>query len=203
MPHSAVASAYDQIAERWKDDRFNADNGVALHSRALAFLPSPVSGYALNVGCGCNTRFNALIRSRGLSLEGVDISPRMVDLALSADPGSTVHLADVCTWQPAHGFKFITAWDSIWHVQLSQQRRLMLNLMSWLEPGGVLIFTAGGLDAPGEHTDAYMGPSVYYSTLGVSGILLVLEEGNALCRHLEYDQHPQKHLCVIAQRARA
>lgn len=200
MPHSTISFVYDQIAEQWKDDCFNAENGIALHLRALSFLPTPVPGCALNVGCGCNTRFNALIKSRGLTLEGVDISPRMVDLARSADPCTPVHLADVCTWQPQHDFMFITAWDSIWHVQLSQQRRLMLNLMSWLEPGGVLIFTAGGLDAPSEHTDSCMGPSVYYSTLGVPNILQVIEEANCLCCHLEYDQHPQKHLCVIVQK---
>ncbi len=76
----------------------------------------------------------------------------------------------------------------------------MLKLMAGLEPGGVFLFTSGGLDAPGEHVDATMGPLLYYSTLGIPALLGVLEEGACVCPHLEFDQYPQKHLVVVAQR---
>jgi trans-aconitate methyltransferase len=201
MRHSAIASAYDLIATNWLDDRFSRTDGVRQHKHALAFLTDTEHRWALNVGCGCNTRFNALLRDYGLNVEGVDISEQMVSLARSADPTIPVHLADICAWQSTRTYSFISAWDSIWHVQLHQQRPLMLKLMRLLEPGGVLIISAGGLDAPSEHTDSTMGPTVYYSTLGIPGLLQVIQEAGCVLRHFEFDQWPQSHLVVIAQRA--
>ncbi len=97
-------------------------------------------------------------------------------------------------------YRFISAWDSIWHVNLHRQRPLMLKLMEVLEVGGVFLFTAGGLDAPSEHFDSTMGPEVYYATLGIPCLLEALNDGHCVCRHLEFDQFPQNHLAVIAQR---
>ena len=210
MSHAAVAAAYDELAERWLDDRFPADNGISHHRRAFSFLSdlsdlSDISnrggGYALNVGCGCNTRLTRLLASHGLAVEGVDISRRMVELARAADPHTPVHHADICDWAMPRRYVFISAWDSIWHVDLRQQRPLLLKLLRALEPGGILLFTAGGLDGPAEHHDSCMGPRLYYASLGIPAMLDTLNEGNALCRHLEFDQLPESHLVVIAQRA--
>jgi predicted TPR repeat methyltransferase len=199
-PQPQVASAYDQLAERWTDERFSKVDGVAQHERAAAFLGSRSAGWALNVGCGCNTRFNALLKAQGRSVEAVDLSERMVALARAADPGVQVHHADICTWEPTRQYAFITAWDSLWHVPLASQREVMLKLMRALEEGGVLLFTAGGLDTASEHWDATMGPSVYYGTLGIPGLLATVEQAGCVLRHFEFDQWPEKHLCVIVQR---
>lgn len=197
-----IAAAYDSLAERWLDERFGNADGVAQHRRALAFLDAGPGGWALNVGCGCSTRFNPLMRERGLRIEGIDVSARMIALARAADPSVQLQHADARAWLPARGYRFISAWDSIWHVRLAEQRPLMLKLLRALEPRGVFIFSAGGLDAPGEHDDATMGPSLHYSTLGIPGLLQVIADAGCACRHLEFDQHPRNHLCVIAQRPR-
>ncbi len=202
MTHATIATAYDALAPQWRDDAFNPTNGIAQHERALVFLSDSAGGWALNVGCGCNTRFNGLLRGHGLCLEGVDVSARMLALAREADPLVELHHADVTEWQLPRAYRFITAWDSLWHVPLERQRALMLKLMAALAPGGVLLFTAGGLDAPGEHVDATMGPALYYATLGIPALLEVLTDGQCVCRHLEFDQWPEKHLVVIAQRVR-
>ena len=200
MNNEAIGAAYDQLADRWLDDRFPADNGISQHIRALSFLPRR-AGAALNVGCGCNTRISRLLRDNGLDPEGVDISKRMVELARAADPATPIHHADICDWRLPGTYSFISAWDSIWHVPLQKQRRLLAKLMGALEPGGVLVFTAGGLDNPSEHTDCYMGPSLYYASMGIPDIVEAIHRGGGLCRHLEFDQLPEKHLVVIAQRA--
>jgi SAM-dependent methyltransferase len=199
--HTDVGSAYDALAERWLDDRFSRTDGMRQHEHALSFLHDRRGGWALNVGCGCNTRFNRLLRERGLQIEGVDISERMVALARAADPDVLVHHADICKWQLRRAYRFISAWDSIWHVRLEEQRPLMLALMKALEIGGVLVFSAGGLDSPGEHVDSTMGPPLYYSTLGIPGLLEAIKDAGCICRHLEFDQYQQQHLYVIAQRS--
>lgn len=200
MEPCATASAYDLLAHNWLDERFSRTDGVPQHRLALRFLHDAGNGWALNVGCGCNTRFNGLLREHGLRIEGIDVSDRMVALARSADPEAGVHLGDICTWQPPRSYRFISAWDSIWHVRLSEQHALMLKLMRLLEPNGVFIFSAGGLDSPAEHTSSAMGPTVYYSTLGIPGILSVIQEAGCVLRHFEFDQWPQPHLVAVVQR---
>lgn len=200
MSLTTTALAYDEIAERWRDQDFDPHNGVVQHERALHFLGAEGEGWALNVGCGCNTRFNSLMLAHHLHIEGIDVSGRMIELARAADPTLSLHHADVCTWPLPRTYRFITAWDSIWHVALKDQRPLMLKLMHALDAGGVFLFTAGGLDAEDEHVDAYMGPELNYSTLGIPGLLKVIAEAGCVCRHLEFDQYPQKHLVVVVQR---
>ncbi|MGG7605597.1 class I SAM-dependent DNA methyltransferase [Massilia sp. BKSP1R2A-1] len=197
-----IGAAYDILAERWRDAVFNPDNGLALYLRALSFL-DPGAGWALNVGCGCSTRFNPLMREHGLQIEGVDVSRRMIELAAQADPGVLLHHADIRDWPVARPYRFIAAWDSIWHVPLAGQRELMLKLMAALAPGGVFIFSAGGLDEASEHVDDAMGPEVAYATLGIPGLLDVIREAGCIVRHLEFDQAPEKHLAIVVQRPRA
>ncbi len=199
-PASRIAQAYDALAERWLDTTFDAANGVQQHRRALSFLARQPGAWALNVGCGCNTRFNSLLREQSLHIEGIDISARMIALARAADPAAVLHLADACDWQPPRRYRFITAWDSIWHVPLAAQRPLLLKLMGALDDGGVMIFSAGGLDEPDEHADDAMGPEVYYGTLGIPGLLAAIADAGCVCRHLEYDQHPERHVYLVVQR---
>lgn len=196
-----MLTAYDQIAERWLDSNFSSVDGIAQHKRALSFLASTGPGLALNVGCGCSTRFNEHLRARGLDIEGIDCSPRMIELARTSDPNVRLLQADVCSWLPPYPYDFISAWDSIWHVPLARQHQVLLKLMSALKPGGVFVFSAGGTDQPDEHTDSRMGPEVYYGSLGVPGILQAIRDGNCICRHFEFDQYLEKHVYAIAQKA--
>lgn len=64
----------------------------------------------------------------------------------------------------------------------------------------MFIFTTGGLDGPEEKSDSSMGPPVHYSVLGISRTLELLSEFGCVCRHLEYDQFPEKHLFIIVQK---
>ncbi len=45
-------------------------------------------------------------------------------------------------------YDFISAWDSIWHVPLERHPAVLEKLCAALNPGGILIFTSGGVDTP-------------------------------------------------------
>lgn len=45
-----------------------------------------------------------------------------------------------------------------------------------------------------------MGPPMYYSVLGIPKTLQTIAEAGFICRHLEYDQLPEKHVFLIAQK---
>ncbi|MDP1932680.1 MAG: class I SAM-dependent methyltransferase [Gammaproteobacteria bacterium] len=201
MNPADIAKGYDQLAERWASDVFPKDNGIAQHERALAFVKN--KGRALDIGCGGSGRVLALLLERGFdeaNVEGVDISERMLLLARQRHPQITFHQADICAWPLPQTYDFISAWDSIWHIPLSEQRQVLQRIMQALNPGGVFIFTTGGVDEPSEKTDSFMGPTMYYSVLGIPETLELITRCGCVCRHLEYDQHPELHVYLVVQK---
>ena len=198
MQPADIARSYDAIAERWLEPHLE-DNGIRQHEHALKFRASP-GGRALDVGCGCQGRFIRLLARHGYTVEGLDVSARMIALAREREPQVTFHHADVCDWQPDGLYDFITAWDSIWHLPLERNAAVITQLCHALAPGGIFIFTLGGLDAPEEKQDTSMGVPMHYSTLGISQTLQTLTTAGCVCRHLEYDQYPESHVFVIAQK---
>ena len=199
MEPKKIAEGYDQLARHWASDAFPKGNGIVQHERAIAFLKE--NRRALDVGCGSSGRFIDLLLSRGFNVEGLDISRQMLLLAQSKHPDVVFYHADICAWDIPGKYDFISAWDSIWHIPLSRQKDVMTKIVDALEPGGVFIFTAGGIDSPEEKTDSFMGPDMYYSALGIPGLLALVNELGCVCRHLEYDQYPEQHVYVIVQKA--
>src|SRR5260370_35012616 len=45
-----------------------------------------------------------------------------------------------------------------------------------------------------------MGIEVSFGVLGIPKTLELLDRFGCVCRHLEYDQYPEKHLYVVAQK---
>jgi SAM-dependent methyltransferase len=199
MKPGDVARSYDRLADHWSSDAFPRSNGIAQHERAIAFVKE--KRCALDIGCGSSGRIIDLLLSHGFAVEGLDISQRMLELAKQRHPDVPFHHADICQWDFPQAYDLISAWDSIWHVPLTEQAPVLKKILQNLTPGGVCIFTTGGLDAPAEKVDTAMGPQMYYSVLGIPNTLQLIAETGCVCRHLEYDQYPELHLYIIAQRA--
>jgi 2-polyprenyl-3-methyl-5-hydroxy-6-metoxy-1,4-benzoquinol methylase len=197
MEPREIADSYDAISHQWLEPHLE-QNGIRQHEQALRFRSG--GGSALDVGSGCNGRFIRLLSSHGYEVEGLDISGQMISLGRERSPGVTFHHADICEWEPPRKYDFISAWDSIWHVPLDRNESVLRKLCGALGPGGVFIWTTGGLDEAEEKRDAAMGPPMYYSVLGISRTLQVVAETGCVCRHLEYDQLPEKHVFLIAQK---
>ena len=204
MKPADVAKSYDSIAERWRSDQFPEGHGRKLHERALSFVETPrihgQGGMALDIGSGGSGRILELMLDNGFTAEGLDLSERMLELARERHSDLTFHHADVCDWEFPRRYHFISAWDSIWHVPLDLQESVLRKILNGLSPGGVCIFTMGGTEEPGEVRDSAMGPPMYHATLGVPRVLEILADSASVLRHLEYDQPPEPHVCVIAQR---
>jgi len=193
-----ISHSYDQLADQWNSDTFPRNNGIAQHERAIAFLKE--KHHALDIGCGSSGRIIDLLLGHGFAVEGLDISERMIQLARQRHPDTTFHHADIREWEFPRQYDLISAWDSIWHLPMDDQEPMLKKMLHGLTPGGICIFTTGGLDAPTEKVDSAMGPQMYYSLLGIPNTLRVVSEAGCVCRHLEYDQYPELHLYIIAQK---
>jgi SAM-dependent methyltransferase len=199
MKPEDIGQAYNQITHLWESNDFNRSNGIIEHERAIAFVKN--RGNALDVGCGCTGRFIDLLLNNGFYPEGVDISENMIELAKKRHREINFYLQDIGSWNASKKYDFITAWDSIWHIPLNQQENVLTKLVSSLNTNGVFIFSFGGTDEQGDHKDNFMGPEVYYSTLGINGFLKLLISLGCFCRHLEYSQYPELHTYLIVQKA--
>lgn len=196
MSPADTAARYDKLALLWQQDT-PADYGIAALQRAFAFTSR--QGCALDVGCGSQGRFIEILAREGYQVEGLDISPEMIALAQGRSPQTPFYTADICDWELPKKYDFISAWDSTFHLPLDQQAPVLRKLCDGLTAGGVLLFTCGGGDA-GEITGSFHGQDFGYSTLGVEAFVAILHGCGCLCRHVEYDQWPEQHVYVIAQR---
>ncbi|MCW8092129.1 class I SAM-dependent methyltransferase [Alteromonas sp. ASW11-130] len=190
---------YDKIAEHWCSDRFNSENGISQHERALNFAPK--GGKAIDIGCGSSGRIIDLLLKHGYDVEGLDLSSEMLRLARIRHPDLIFHHADICNWHPFGKYSFISAWDSIWHVPLECQASVISKLLEHLEVNGVIIFTSGAVEEKGDGSNLFLGQELYHAALGIPAILKLLESNNCVCRHLENDDFPDKHLYVVAQKS--
>ena len=68
MDPTETGSKYDTLTHLWESDKFNRQNGIEQHKRALQFVRQ--RGRALDVGCGCTGRFIDLLQAEGFTPEG-------------------------------------------------------------------------------------------------------------------------------------
>jgi SAM-dependent methyltransferase len=203
MNQQETARSYDALADHWNSDDFHRDNGIAQHTRAIRF--SSKTGTAIDIGCGSSGRIIDLLQDSGFAVEGLDISQAMLEHAQTRHPDIDFHLADIVTWNFPKKYDFISAWDSVWHVPLEHQTEVLRKLCDGLASNGVLIYTSGGIDAPEEGSNPFLGQPLYHAALGIPKLLEIISEMDCVCRHLEYDQPHEnevgKHLYLIIQKA--
>lgn len=200
QPHD-LAKNYDRLAEHWASNKINPQNGIAAHRLAMQFIDSKKA--AIDIGCGSNGRIiDFLLAQKFEMVEGIDASKEMIRLASDRNPDVSFYHADIVNWEFPKTYDFISAWDSIWHVPLAEQENVLRKLCSHLSDDGVLIFTAGGTDVPGEVTNPCTGTDVplYHATLGIPRLLQLINEFRCDCRHFEFDQWPEKHVYFVVQK---
>ncbi|MBD2105288.1 trans-aconitate 2-methyltransferase [Leptolyngbya sp. FACHB-261] len=198
MDPKDTAARYDQIAHWWQNEHQNSPYGIAQLERAIQFTSQRHS--ALDVGCGSSGRFIKTLFEHGFQAEGLDISREMINLAKQLHPEITFYVEDICRWIPPKLYSLISAWDSTFHLPLEAQEPVIEKLCNALEPGGVILFTCGGGHTNSEISGAFQGQNFEYSTLGVDAFLRILAKQNCTCRHLEYDQYPENHVYIVAQK---
>jgi SAM-dependent methyltransferase len=198
MHPTEIGRSYDTLAQSWQERLASSKYGIPQFERALKFAKGRHT--ALDIGCGSDGRVIDLLLEHGFHVEGLDVSEKMIALAKELHPETSFYLADIAVWTLPRQYDFISAWDSIWHLPLAAQEPVMQKICEGLKAGGIFLFTMGGLDEPGEKRDSNMGPPTYYSTLGVAKVLELLARFGCICRHLEYDQYPEQHVYVIAQK---
>ena len=198
MKPEETGSHYDRIALRWQQQHVDSTYGIAALESAIRFVENRST--ALDIGCGSSGRFIEVLMKNGFTPTGIDISVEMVALAGQRHPAVTFYAADICTWQLPQRYDLISAWDSTFHLPIAEQKPVLKKMCDGLNLKGVLLFTCGGGTGPQEISGGFEGETFDYSTLGVNEFLRLIGDFGCTCKHLEYDQYPENHVYVIAQK---
>jgi SAM-dependent methyltransferase len=193
MKPTDTGHLYDRLASWWDDQQEQSTAGLDFVRAAIKL--SANKGNALDVGCGSGGRIVAALADAGFQVTGIDVSEAMIEKASKRHAGSRFILTDICEWQPQEQYDAIIAWDSIFHVPYSEQRRVVSKLCEALARGGVIMFTAGGVD--GEITGQMRGLDFYYSSLAEEAYLRILKETGCKCVLMQRDQYPEEHVVFI------
>ena len=198
MRPEETGSHYDRIAHWWMEKHTDSTYGMAALERAIRF--TQIRSAALDVGCGSSGRFIDGFVREGFAASGVDVSKEMIALAEKRNPQAIFYAADICTWQLPQTYDLITAWDSTFHLPVGEQEPVLKKMCAGLNSQGVLLFTCGGGSRSGEISGGFQGETFEYSTLGVDAFLRRVAEAGCGCKHVEYDQYPDNHVYIIAQK---
>ena len=198
MKPEETGAHYDRIALWWQKQHLHSTYGVAQLEQAIKFTENKST--ALDVGCGSSGRFIDVFIKNSFTPTGVDISAQMISLAQQRHPDVAFYAEDICTWQFPQKYDLISAWDSTFHLPIAEQRPVLKKMCDGLNSKGVLLFTCGGTISPEEISGGFQGETFDYSTLGVDEFLRLLIEFRCTCKHVEYDQFPENHVYIIAQR---
>ena len=112
MPKDDVRNHFEGIAgeyDRWKEKS-------AYYYRLLAEIYRervPAGASVLEIGCGTGTLLAALSPAHGV---GIDVSPRMVEIAAAKHPSLSFRVADAEAFDPGETFDYIIVPDVVEHL---------------------------------------------------------------------------------------
>jgi 2-polyprenyl-3-methyl-5-hydroxy-6-metoxy-1,4-benzoquinol methylase len=125
----AIASALDRAPAR---DVLSPAEGALLRH-----VP-PTARRALDVGCG-DGKLSRMLARRGLHVRGIDLSPRMIELARARTPDGLdveYHVSDIMSEVTDGQYDVVISVNVVHHLPLEQ---IVPRLARAVAPGGVLL----------------------------------------------------------------
>lgn len=166
---AAVRQSYDTVAAEYAE-RVPAPDAMDPVNRAMVaafaeLVQTADRGPVADLGCGPG-KFTAHLAALGLPVFGVDLSPKMIELARSAHPGLRFTQGSMTALDIGDGtLGGILAWFSTHHTPPEFLPVVFGEFHRTLAPGGHLLL--GGWFGDGGHTrptQAYGGHPVSYES---------------------------------------
>jgi SAM-dependent methyltransferase len=163
MGSDKIIDLYERRARDWVGDRSRQkvlfEKTWLDHFAVLA----PAGGTILDLGCGSAKPMAAYVLAQGFDLCGVDSSPTMISLCRENFPDRQWIVADMRTLDLHRRFDGVMAWDSFFHLNYDDQRRMFPIFRAHAKPGAPLLFTSG--PRHGEAIGTFRGEPLYHASL--------------------------------------
>jgi SAM-dependent methyltransferase len=160
-----VRRGYDYCAEAYSEARQHGSAGGVL-AGLLTRLPEV--SRILDLGCGPGIPITSALAERH-HVVGVDISPKMVELAKRNVPNGTFVCGDIMAADLVPmSFDAVVALYVIFHLPREEHESLFRHIYAWLRPGGYLLVTVSlSNEAPYIEED-FFGTQMYWSNFSES-----------------------------------
>ena len=182
-----IIALYERHADAWVQARLLESTLYEKPwlDRFCGLLPD--AGWVLDCGCGAGEPIARYLNQRGYAVMGVDSSPAMVRMFEARLPEQRTVMADMRTLCLPETFHGILAWDSFFHLDHSDQRKIFRTFRNHAAPGAALMFTSG--PSHGEIVVQLEGEPLYHASLDAVEYRQLLEEqGFAVVDHQAEDQ---------------
>ena len=159
---SRIIDHYERHAAAWDRDRHSgAWNDKLWHDRFIGSLHPGAA--VLDLGCGSGRPVAQHMAERGLRVTGVDSSPTMIALCRERLPDHEWLVADMRDLSLGRRFDGVLAWDSFFHLDHDDQRRMFDVFAKHAAGRAVLMFNGG--PTHGEAIGQYGGDPLYHASL--------------------------------------
>jgi SAM-dependent methyltransferase len=182
-----IVDLYERHAEAWVQARIQDSTlyEKVWLDRFLALVPH--SGSVLDCGCGAGEPIARYLSQCGFSMLGIDSSPTMVRMFQTNLPGLRAAVTDMRTLCFPETFNDIIAWDSFFHLNHRDHRKMFQTFRNHTAPRAALMFTSG--PSHGEILGRLEGDSLYHASLDAAEYRqLPKEQGFAVVDHIVEDQ---------------
>jgi SAM-dependent methyltransferase len=159
---SRIVGHYEKHAHAWDRDRQSSYwNDKVWHDRFVAELGKGAN--VLDLGCGPGRPVAQHMADLGLRVTGVDSSPTMISFCRGRLPDHEWIIADMRQLALGRRFDGILAWDSFFHLNHDDQRRMFTIFADHASGGSILMFNTG--PQHGEGIGEYRGDPLYHASL--------------------------------------
>jgi SAM-dependent methyltransferase len=181
-----IIDLYERHAAAWVSARLRErdlyERGWLDRFRALI----PLGGSILDIGCGAGDPIARYLSERGYAVTGVDSSPAMIAMFRARLPDQQAVVSDMRTLSLERVFLGILAWDSLFHLNHEDQRRMFPIFRAHAAQRAALIFTSG--PAHGEAIGRLEGEPLYHASLDAAEYRKLLDaEGFAVVATIAED----------------
>lgn len=157
----AIIGHYQRHARTW-----DAARGKTLFERPWldCFLQAlPAGGAILDIGCGSAEPIARYFIAAGHQVTGIDSSAPLIDLCRERFPCGDWHIADMRSLSLGRRFGGVIAWDSFFHLDHDDQRRMFAVFAAHSAAGAALMFTSG--PSHGVAIGEFAGERLYHASL--------------------------------------
>jgi cyclopropane fatty-acyl-phospholipid synthase-like methyltransferase len=158
-----IVDLYNRHAKAWVSARLR---GAQLYERGWLEKFCDLicaGGSVLDIGCAAGEPMATYLVKRGYSVTGVDSSRAMIALFRERLPDQEALVEDMRMLSLQRVFTGILAWDSFFHLNHDDQRRMFPIFRAHAAPRAALMFTSG--PAHGEAIGQLEGEPLYHASL--------------------------------------
>jgi SAM-dependent methyltransferase len=159
-----IVGLYERHARDWAARRSRLAIEKTWLDRLCGLLPT--GGAVLDLGCGSGEPIGRRLLEQGYRVTGIDAAPSMIALCRERLSAGDWRVADMRELELGTAYDGLIAWDSFFHLDHDDQRRMFPVFRRHAAGGAALLFTSGPWH--GEAVGSYQGEPLYHASLAES-----------------------------------